>query len=103
MSKVYAIILDLKNIFHNYDDLYEELQNSPSWWHYIKSTWLIRTEETSNQIWNRIQNHITPKDFALIIEVNKDYQGWLPQEAWDWINETFYGPKRPDPKVKNGN
>lgn len=87
MSRVYAVIYDLKTIFHDYSGLFNELKNSQAWSHYIQSGWLIKTEDTPEQIWNRIQPHIDKNDFVLIIEVRKNYQGWLPKEAWDWINE----------------
>ena len=84
---VYAVIYDLKALLRNYSDLYDELKKSKSWWHYLKSAWLIETDETPEQVWNRIQSHIDKNDFILIIEVRRNYQGWLPQEAWDWANE----------------
>jgi len=34
-----------------------------------------------------VEPTIDKKDFILIIEIRKNYQGWLPKEAWDWINE----------------
>lgn len=86
MSKIYAIMYDLKSKSHNYSCLYNQLI-STNWCHYIQSAWLIETDETVEQIWNRIKPTMGEKDFVLIIEVNKNYQGQLPTEAWNWINE----------------
>jgi hypothetical protein len=83
---VYAVTYDLKAILHNYSGLYDELKKSPSWCYYIKDTFLIKTDETVEQIWARVQPHLEKDDFLLIIEVRRNYQGWLPKEAWDWLN-----------------
>jgi hypothetical protein len=31
--------------------------------------------------------HVDPNDSILIIGVTADRSGWLPKEAWDWIND----------------
>jgi hypothetical protein len=69
----------------DYSGLLEELKRSPGWWHYLESTWLIATNETAQQLWERIRPHVHQSDSVLIIEVRDYVQGWLPKEAWDWI------------------
>ena len=91
MSKAYAINYDLKTPGRNYNELYEEIKKSPRWWHFLESTWLIITDETPTQVWNRIGKHIDNNDYMLIIEVRDNVNGWLPKEAWDWIHN--YVPK----------
>ncbi len=87
MSKVYAVMYDLKSNSHDYSCLFNQLTSSKGWSHYIESAWLIETDETIELIWKRIEPTIDKRDFILIIEIRKNYQGWLPTEAWDWINE----------------
>lgn len=87
MYKVYCVGYDLNKAGKDYDGLIKELKKSSSWWHYLDSTWLIYTQETPEQIWARISSHFDKNDYALIIRVARDYQGWLPKEAWDWINK----------------
>lgn len=91
MSKAYAINYDLKAPNRNYEPLYEEIKKSPRWWHFLESTWLIITEETAPEVWDRLAKKIDNNDFMLIIEVRDNVQGWLPKEAWDWIHS--YVPK----------
>lgn len=86
MNKAYAINYDLKAPGRNYDALYDEIKKTGRWWHYLESTWLVSTTETAEQIWNRIGKHIDKNDYMLIIEVRNNTQGWLPKDAWDWIN-----------------
>ena len=85
--KAYAINYDLKVPGRNYDGLYEAIKQSGKWWHYLESTWIVATNETGQQIWNRLAAQIDKNDYVLIIEVRKDYFGWLPKEAWDWLSQ----------------
>ncbi len=83
---VYCISYDLHKPEKNYAGLIKELEKSPDYWHYLKSTWLIKTAETADQLWNRISSYLDKDDSVLIIEVRNNKQGWLSKEAWDWIN-----------------
>ena len=85
MSKAYAINYDLKKPGRDYSGLYEAIKNCGKWWHYLDSTWLVISNETSNQIWNRLEPFVDKNDYMLIIEVRNNVYGWLPQDAWDWI------------------
>ncbi|QQL51003.1 hypothetical protein [Mucilaginibacter ginkgonis] len=86
MSEVYVVGYDLNKPGQNYAGLMEELKKSPSWWHYLDSTWLIYTKESATQLRDRILNCVDNSDRLLVMEVTKNYSGWLPQEAWTWIS-----------------
>jgi len=83
---VYAINYDLKRPGQNYEALYEAIKSCGTWWHYLDSTWLVDTTLGANGIWERISPHLDKNDFVLVIGMSSDYQGWLPAEAWEWIN-----------------
>jgi hypothetical protein len=87
MNKVYCVSYDLNKLGQRYAALYEELKKSSLWWHYLDSTWLIATHETATQLSNRLRQRIDSNDYILVIEVRRSYDGWLPQKAWDWINQ----------------
>jgi hypothetical protein len=88
MYKAYAVSYDLRvKQKPDYKGLYEELKNSSVWWHYLESTWLIVTDETPGEVWNRLGRHIHQRDFLLIIEVRDNVHGWLPKGAWEWIRQ----------------
>lgn len=82
---IYAINYDLKRPGQNYNELYAAIKNLGVWWHYLGSTWLVDTQLNAQTIWSRIAPHVDKNDFFLVIRVSQDYEGWLPQEAWDWI------------------
>jgi len=87
MSKVYVVSYDLNKSGQDYKGLYGELKKSRGYWHYLDSTWLIYTGESANELYDRIGEHIDKNDLALVIEVRRNYQGWLPEKAWDWIRQ----------------
>lgn len=66
----------------------EELQKSPNWCHFIDETWLVATTETPEQLAARLYPRFLKTDRILIIQFTSfaAYYGWLPPEAWNWIN-----------------
>lgn len=83
---IYAINYDLKRPGQNYEKLYEAIKTCGSWWHHLGSTWLVDSPLDAVGIWNRLAPHVDKNDFFLVIGVTRDYSGWLPKDAWDWIN-----------------
>ncbi|HIF9328495.1 TPA: hypothetical protein ACX6RL_000741 [Photobacterium damselae] len=85
--KAYVITYDLRTPNQNYNGLYEAIKTTGRWWHYLDSTWIIATDESPAQIWSRLELFVDNNDNLLIMEVKNNSQGWLPQDAWEWINE----------------
>lgn len=85
----YCISYDLRQPDKDYSGLYDAIKQYPKWWHYLESTWLVATTESPNDIWSRLNPHIDTDDFLLIIEVRNNVQGWLPEEAWEWIHNNI--------------
>lgn len=83
---IYAINYDLKRPGQNYAALHDAIKGLGDWWHYLGSTWLVDTHLTAAGVWNRLAPHVDPNDHILVIGVTRDAAGWLPQEAWNWIN-----------------
>jgi hypothetical protein len=93
MFRVLSVSYDLRTRERpDYSGLERELKRSHRWWHYLKSTWLIQTEESADELWERIAPHIHRDDRVLIIEVRDNSQGWLPREAWAWVRANVPAP-----------
>jgi hypothetical protein len=75
----------LKTPGKDYAPLYAALKNQGAWWHYLSSTWLVSTTKNAQQVYNELGQHLTTKDFILIVPIGGVYWGYLPKEAWDWI------------------
>jgi len=87
MSKVFVVSYDLNKPGQDYKGLFDELKRSPNWWHYLDSTWLIYTTESVQKVFDRLAPHVDKNDRILIIRAMNDYQGWLSEEAWQWIRQ----------------
>ena len=87
---ILLISYDLNKPGQDYTPLYEEIKSYGTWWHHLDSTWLVDTNETPNQCVERLRKHMDNNDNLLVIEVCKNYQGWLPKNAWDWLNARNY-------------
>ncbi|MCD8553705.1 hypothetical protein [Seleniivibrio sp.] len=84
---VYNVTYDLNATGQNYDGLIAEIKRSASWCKYQKSAFLIYTGETAQQVCDRLKPFIDKNDYLLVINCCGSRQGWLSQEAWDWINK----------------
>ena len=90
---VFAIICDIDDEKRDYSQLYEKIKSFGAWMHYIDSTWFVSpsTSRTANQMFDELRPFINEEDdYLLVIEVKKNYQGWLPKDAWDWMNKRDY-------------
>ena len=82
---LYVVSYDLRKQGKDYIGLFEQLKHSRRWWHYLDSTWLISTEESPSELYNRLVAHLDADDRILIIGAGNHIQGWLPKDAWEWI------------------
>lgn len=84
---MYLVTYDLKKPGQDYKDLHEAMKARGTWWHYLESTWLLKTSLSASQIFERLRPYLDANDLILIVRVlPNDKSGWLPQDAWNWIN-----------------
>ena len=84
---IILITYDLKQPDRDYTALYESIkQCGTKWWHYLESVWIIRTDMTPDQCFQKIHSYIDNNDYLFIVDISRhSRQGWLPKDAWDWI------------------
>ena len=87
MSKIYLVAYDFPGSSDKYSDLFDELKKSRGWWHYIDSVWLLNTDESADEIYERLERYLDDDINMFITEIGNDYQGWLPDRAWKWIRK----------------
>lgn len=91
MNKIYLIIYRSNNeyeklMFHNHINRLYPTQIS-DWWHYMDNFYLIATNLGVNSLYSSVFPGI-PGKHILIMKVDpNDSQGWLPKNAWDWIQK----------------
>jgi hypothetical protein len=82
---------DLNRPGQNYAGLYKALKAVPLWWHYLDSTWLLRTEENAAQLRDRLTAHLDAGDELLVIDVTDQEAAWrgFDQRASRWIRDNL--------------
>ena len=87
MFRAFLITYELRNTATvNYNPLFEGIKKT-KWWHYLPNIWIVITTEDSLALQTRLFPLIYQNDSLLIIEIKKNFGGWLPTEAWQWIKE----------------
>lgn len=91
--KAYIINFDKGTAYDKFD--YNKFHNDLittkgiiNWWHHINSSYIIITEWNiyANQVTKLVQDLMPNKTF-FVCELNlKNHNGWLPENAWEWIN-----------------
>jgi hypothetical protein len=87
MSAVYMVSYDLRKPGQDYAGIYDALQSFPSWWHYLDTTWMIVSELDPAGVFERLAPHLDQNDSLIVMEAVNRKAGWLPQKAWEWIDE----------------
>ena len=88
----YLISYDLDNSDQDYGKVFEAIKRASNgiWWHYLNSTWIIKTSFTVTEVANSIQAEIDEEDHLLVIEVKNNKQGWLKRDAWETLNQNMF-------------
>lgn len=87
----YMITYDLNSTGQKYDEVIKAIKDCSSYWcTYWKSSYLIKSSLTPNQITDKIKPYLDDNDRMIVIEVKNNYQGWLSKEQWDYIKEKIF-------------
>ena len=93
MRKIYLITYNAdihffgKRMFHDHINSLCRGGVITDWWHYVTDTYIVVSDLGINSIYNNIFP-IIPGKGLFIVEINtKNIQGWLPQNAWDWLKK----------------
>ncbi len=86
---IFLITYETNNPFQNYSGLRGAIKSADNWWHHIKNTWIIRTNESVDYWYDTLSIHLYDNDRIFIVEIKPNYQGRLNKEAWDWLKRQF--------------
>lgn len=89
---VYSISYDLRKPGTNYIGLYEAIKTIGAWASPMDSYWLVDTDLTAGQIFDRLRVHMDENDLMLVAGITQDYKGFLPNEIWSWLKSRTLFP-----------
>ena len=89
---VYLVTYDLNKTGQDYDSVYKAIKDASTgvWWHFLESTWIIKTHLTIQQVTDKVKSKMDDNDSLLVIEVKNNYSGWLPKDAWEYLRENVF-------------
>ena len=89
---VYMVTYDLNNPGQRYDDVIQAIKEASTgvWCTYWESSYLIQSNLSVQQVFDRIAHHLDSNDKLLIIEVKENYQGWLENNQWEYIRRNIF-------------
>lgn len=89
----YMITYDLNSKGQKYEQVIETIKESSlnnSWCSFWKSSWLIKSNLSPNEIVNKLEPYLDGNDRLLVVEVKNNMQGWLAEEDWKYIRENIF-------------
>jgi hypothetical protein len=84
---ILLVSYDLKGAAGSYQGLIDVLKGEQSWWRYMKSPWLVATNDSPEELYDKLKPFLRAGDRILVVQFQRPYQGWLPRKAWDWIHK----------------
>ncbi|CAK1221925.1 hypothetical protein [Fructobacillus evanidus] len=90
MSKPYILSYDLNSPGQKYDDVKKVIDSfGGSYIKILESTWMLRNNLSPQEMSDRLSKACDKNDSYLIIEIAKNYQGYLTHEKWEFIKENI--------------
>ena len=65
------------------------MKSHSSWWNHLKDVIMFETERTPSQTTDVLLNIFGKNNHRihfLVMEGSSEYSGWLPSNAWNWMN-----------------
>lgn len=90
---VYMITYDLNKSGQDYENVIKSIKDSSTgvWCSYWKSSYLIKSNLTANQIQKNIKPYLDKTDRLIIVEAkDTNYQGWLTKKQWNYIKNNIF-------------
>lgn len=91
---VYMITYDLNKEGQKYKDVINAIKDASSgvWCSYWESSYIIKSNlTTADDVFKLIKPHLDSNDLLFIAEITNNYQGWLTEEQWNYINSSIFG------------
>lgn len=85
---VYALMFDRddQTDFKLLHDRLVSLDCIKNWFHYIKSSYILISDKATANALDKEIRALLKNRIYLVVAINiKDSQGWLPEKAWNWI------------------
>jgi hypothetical protein len=77
----------LRNQYKDYTPFFNAIKaNSAEWWHFLDSAFIVSTPKSAHEFAQALYPHVENTDHFIVLRLQSENQGWMPQAAWDWLN-----------------
>jgi hypothetical protein len=88
---VLLVNYQLNNKTKDYATFFNAIKgNCLAWWHFLDNTWIVSSNLTADQYAKKLFPFFEQTDYLLVVKITMEHQGWLPKDAWDWLNKVTY-------------
>jgi len=88
---VLIINYTLRNKAKNYAPFFNAIKsNAVEWWHFLDSTFIVTANKSADEFARALFPFMEAADSIFVCRLQKDYNGWLPEEAWVWLNSKYF-------------
>lgn len=88
---VYLITFDLNHPSTSRKQVEKTIKESATaWCSFWKSSYLIKSSLASSQIIEKVKPILDDTDRLFIVESTNNYQGWLTDEQWKFIERNIF-------------
>lgn len=85
----YVVAFSLNGPPPAYRDFFQELKQCDLWFNYVPGVWIVITRMTMVDLTVRLRGKIRITDRLMVMPAKGPVDGWLPREAWEWLNENL--------------
>ena len=86
--KNYIISYWLKDCSKNYFPFYDAIKkNYPKYQHPLEESWLVQTDDSAQEIFEKIRPFLPETDCIFVAEITDNYAGWMFKSIWAWLKE----------------
>ena len=87
------ITYDLNSEGQKYKEVIQTIKDNSKnqyWCSYWKSSFLVKSDLSPDQFTDKLKPYLDNNDKLFIVEVKGNYQGWLTDKQWKYINNTIF-------------
>ena len=88
---VCMITYDLNATGQRYEEVIQAIKkcSTGKWCSYWKSSYLIQTAKSPQAITDMITPFLDGNDRLFVVEVKRNFQGWLSPKQWSYVHNMF--------------
>lgn len=85
---VYSVTLEINTAGSDSNKVIQSIKDlGIKWMQYTPNTVLLYSKDSAETLAKKIFKLITKSDYVLVLRVTKEYYGWMPPSAWEWLDK----------------